>query len=178
MSEENIDFCVCVEESGKVIGVFTDGDFRRAVYSEILLDDNIDKWLNKNFRYVNIDYANEEVNIEAQILHVNYHLVNDGMVAPVLAENVDEFKDMDLIPTGISVQVFDYLFLEEVNLTYMELVYYKDYHHLPLKMTARSGDINQVLFEINNRQIMYENLSSEMAQNIVEQIILGKNELE
>ena len=37
MSDEGIGLCACVDSSDKVVGVFTFGDFRNAVFSEIQL---------------------------------------------------------------------------------------------------------------------------------------------
>jgi dTDP-glucose pyrophosphorylase len=61
MDEGGISFCVCVDEKDKVMGVITDGDFRRAVHNEIQLDENVTKIINKNFLFVEKGYEKLEV---------------------------------------------------------------------------------------------------------------------
>lgn len=60
----NIEISVCVNNDDKVIGIFTEGDFRRAVFKKIKLDTNIKILLNKNFIYLtknHTDYQIEEI---------------------------------------------------------------------------------------------------------------------
>ncbi|MBO1224049.1 MAG: CBS domain-containing protein [Candidatus Scalindua sediminis] len=61
MDEVGMGFCVCVDDEDKVIGVITDGDFRRAVHNVIQLDENVGKIINKDFYYVQKNYDKEEV---------------------------------------------------------------------------------------------------------------------
>lgn len=46
------DFCICLDKYKKVIGIFTEGDFRKAVYQGINLNEKVTKILNKKFKYV------------------------------------------------------------------------------------------------------------------------------
>jgi len=54
-------YCICIDDDGKVVGIFTDGDFRQAVYANMQLDDAIVSFVNKDFRYVEKGYRREDV---------------------------------------------------------------------------------------------------------------------
>ena len=41
--------CICLDKSQRVVGLFTEGDFRKAVYKGINLNEKVIKILNKNF---------------------------------------------------------------------------------------------------------------------------------
>ena len=79
MSEERMDLCVCVDSSDKVIGVFTLGDFRKAVFLEIQLDDRVEALVNNNFKFVVKGYSSQEV----------VNIFNDTVVKeiPILDDN-------------------------------------------------------------------------------------------
>ena len=61
MDEGGIGFCVCINEEGKVVGVVSDGDFRRGVLAGVNISDGIGKILNTNYYYVNENYSNSEI---------------------------------------------------------------------------------------------------------------------
>ncbi len=61
MDEVGRGFCVCVDKSDNVIGVISDGDFRRGVLSGVSLDKNVKEIINKNFRFVSKKYLENEV---------------------------------------------------------------------------------------------------------------------
>lgn len=61
MDEAGRGFCVCVDNSDNVIGVISDGDFRRGVLSGVSLDENVKQIINKNFRFVSKKYLENEV---------------------------------------------------------------------------------------------------------------------
>ena len=61
MDAGGIGFCVCIDNSEKVIGVLTDGDFRRAVLSEVSLDELVKNIINKNFRSVQKEHDRNEI---------------------------------------------------------------------------------------------------------------------
>ena len=52
MDIENIDFVVAVNNTNRVMGVFTSGDFSRAVLVGIDIQQKISEILNKNFLYL------------------------------------------------------------------------------------------------------------------------------
>jgi dTDP-glucose pyrophosphorylase len=49
LSETNENFSVCIDCDDDVVGVITEGDFRRAVHAGIQLDETIESLLNKDF---------------------------------------------------------------------------------------------------------------------------------
>jgi dTDP-glucose pyrophosphorylase len=61
MDEAGLGFCVCVDDQDRVIGVMTDGDFRRAIHNGIQLDENVTKVINRKFYSVNKNFTNSEV---------------------------------------------------------------------------------------------------------------------
>ena len=61
MSESHIEICVCVNDIHQVVGVFTEGDFRRAIFEGMQLDDDVGALLNDKYIYVSKDYQEYEV---------------------------------------------------------------------------------------------------------------------
>jgi len=61
LNETGIGFIVVVDQSDQVLGVVTDGDFRRAVLSDVSLDTSISEIANKNFVFLNDGYSKEEL---------------------------------------------------------------------------------------------------------------------
>lgn len=55
-----IGFIVVIDNDEKVIGVISDGDFRRAILAGISLDNNVLEITNKNFVYLSEDYSEED----------------------------------------------------------------------------------------------------------------------
>ena len=61
MDKSKIGIAICVDKNKKVVGVFTDGDFRKAVYNGVDLNKKVDKIMNKNFVYVSKNYSNNKI---------------------------------------------------------------------------------------------------------------------
>lgn len=61
MDENEDAFCVCVDKKGLVMGVMTDGDFRKAIHGGIQLDQSVTLSLNRDFYYVQEGYNASEV---------------------------------------------------------------------------------------------------------------------
>jgi dTDP-glucose pyrophosphorylase len=61
MDNGGISFCACVDKLEKVIGIITDGDFRRAIHSGIQLDECVKLIMNSNYYYVEKNFDSEEV---------------------------------------------------------------------------------------------------------------------
>jgi dTDP-glucose pyrophosphorylase len=61
MDKGGIGFCVCVDSNDKVIGILTDGDFRRAVLSDISLDKQVKEIINRNFISVQKNHDEHEI---------------------------------------------------------------------------------------------------------------------
>jgi len=61
LDDVGISFIVCVDEKDVLVGVITDGDFRRAVYAGINLDDNVENLINREFIFVDKNFEAWEV---------------------------------------------------------------------------------------------------------------------
>jgi len=86
MDEGGKAFCVCIEKSDKVIGVITDGDFRRAVYHGIQLDENVMKIVNKDFRWVKKDYKRGDIEaIFNNALIYQVPVLDDGKLVDIIS---------------------------------------------------------------------------------------------
>ena len=55
------DIAVCVDDSDKVVGVFTEGDFRKSVLKGINTNNYIMKLMNKRFSFVSPRHTRSEV---------------------------------------------------------------------------------------------------------------------
>lgn len=71
-------FILVVDEKEDVVGIVTDGDFRRAIWNAVLLEDPISTIMNRNFKSLPVTYSLEDV---ARIF-----LNNNIMQVPVLRE--------------------------------------------------------------------------------------------
>lgn len=85
LDDTGIGFIVVVNQSDKVLGVVTDGDFRRAILSGISLDDKILTIANEKYIRVNEGYTTEELD---QVF------LNDIAQVPVIKN--DELKEIIL----------------------------------------------------------------------------------
>jgi len=78
LDDTGIGFIVVVNQSDQVLGVVTDGDFRRAILSGVSLDMPILNIANNNFIFVNEGYSSEELE---QVF------LNDITQVPVIMNN-------------------------------------------------------------------------------------------
>jgi len=79
MNDLGSGFCVYVDESDKVIGVFTDGDFRRVILKGISLNNNLKTIVSEDFIFLNKGYSNDEAE--------SLFLETVAKVIPVLDKN-------------------------------------------------------------------------------------------
>lgn len=61
MDDEGLGFIYIVNEHNEIIGVVSDGDFRRAILNSVNLDASITSIMNKNFIFLNKDYEIDEI---------------------------------------------------------------------------------------------------------------------
>lgn len=61
MDEGGIGFVACVDENDHVIGIISDGDFRRAVLSGISLEKNVQEIVNGSFIYAPVNYKDKDL---------------------------------------------------------------------------------------------------------------------
>jgi len=71
-------FVIVVDESNKVLGIVTDGDFRRAIWKDIPLDDSIQLITNKDFVFFTEPYTFDDIK--------NIFLTTNIMQIPILRE--------------------------------------------------------------------------------------------
>ena len=90
MDEDGIGFCALVDDHGRVIGVLTDGDFRRAVHQGVQLDSNVMEIINKNFISVQKNYLPEEIDsIFSTTIVRQIPVLDDRKLIDVI--NIDQF---------------------------------------------------------------------------------------
>ena len=61
MDKVGIGFCVCVDNEDKVVGVLSDGDFRRAVLSGCSLEQCVKKIINKDFCHLPKQHTKDDI---------------------------------------------------------------------------------------------------------------------
>ena len=84
MDLENLNLLVVINKSKKVLGIFTMGDFRRAIFFGLDLDTKISSIINKNFEYLMDGFSKND----AIQKFMKNHLI---MEIPVLDKNF-QFK--------------------------------------------------------------------------------------
>ncbi len=87
MDEGGIGFAVCVGKNENVIGVISDGDFRRAVLSGISLNENVLKIANINFKHLTKGYSKENVSElfrETVVQHIP--ILENGKLVEIITE--------------------------------------------------------------------------------------------
>lgn len=107
MDEGGIGFAVCVGENENVIGVISDGDFRRAVLNGISLNENVLRITNKNFKYLKTGYLKEDV-LELFRETVAQHipvLENGKLIEIITAENFFHIKDKEKSKDFLNIPV-------------------------------------------------------------------------
>ena len=87
MDEGGIGFCTCVDDEDKVIGVISDGNFRRAVLNGVSLNENVDKIINRNFKYLLKNYTKKEVkDIFTDTVAQHIPVLDDGKLIDIITE--------------------------------------------------------------------------------------------
>ena len=61
MDEAGQGFIICVDSSGKALGIVTDGDFRRAILQGVDLNKRIEEISNKNFKFLEEGFHEKEL---------------------------------------------------------------------------------------------------------------------
>tara|TARA_B100001093_G_C26823149_1_gene1012815 strand:- start:900 stop:1967 length:1068 start_codon:yes stop_codon:yes gene_type:complete len=52
LDTENLNSLCVIDKNGKMVGVFTDGDFRRSVLAGLDISKEVSPWINKDFKYL------------------------------------------------------------------------------------------------------------------------------
>jgi dTDP-glucose pyrophosphorylase len=82
-----IGLCVCIDEKDKVIGVFSDGDFRRGVLSGVNISESITQIINRDFIYVKHDYSHDEIDsIFSSTVAQNIPVLQNGKLIEIIRQ--------------------------------------------------------------------------------------------
>lgn len=87
MDEGGIGFCVCVDGIDSVVGVLSDGDFRRAVLNGSSLDQPVGKILNCDFVSVDSNYRQEDIKnifLTSEFLHLP--VIENGKLIDIITQ--------------------------------------------------------------------------------------------
>ena len=98
MDDAGIGFMLVTDEDTKVIGVFTDGDFRKAILRGVSLDAGILDIANKDFRYLGTNYSKEDVLevFNTTIVH-QLPVIEDGKLMEILLKSEFSLKKSDAV---------------------------------------------------------------------------------
>jgi dTDP-glucose pyrophosphorylase len=90
-----IGFCTVVDSEDKVIGIITDGDFRRSILNGIDLEGNILEIANRHYEYLITDYSKTEAeNLFMRKKNIEYlPILEDGKLVDLIAKNDLVSKD-------------------------------------------------------------------------------------
>jgi dTDP-glucose pyrophosphorylase len=61
MDMGGVGFIAVTDEERRMVGIVTDGDFRRAVLNDVGLDENVLKITNRNYKYFEVGHSKEEI---------------------------------------------------------------------------------------------------------------------
>tara|TARA_Y100001958_G_C21246283_1_gene576620 strand:+ start:4894 stop:5940 length:1047 start_codon:yes stop_codon:yes gene_type:complete len=87
MNKKKIDFCVCKDNKNRLIGIFTLGDFRRAVFFKINLNEKVGKIINKKYIFLRSKNL-KKVNKLFQSFNVdNIPIIKDGKLIKIINRN-------------------------------------------------------------------------------------------
>ena len=93
-----IGFLVIVDENNYVIGVLTDGDFRRAILNGINLTNSISSIMNKSFKFLEKDYNKSDVEKllrNSKVRHIP--IIKDEKLVDIITEkSFVEFDDNNI----------------------------------------------------------------------------------
>ncbi len=89
-------FVLVCDDNEEIIGIVTNGDFRRAIWDSVSLEDEIESITNKNFLYFNDKHTGEEVK-QAFIVNKNIRqipVLKNGKLVKILRRN--DYKPSEL----------------------------------------------------------------------------------
>ena len=87
MDEGGIGFVVCVDADENVVGVISDGDFRRAILSGISLNENVLNMVNRKFKYLTKGYSDDKLSNLFKVAAVQHvPILQDGKLIDIITE--------------------------------------------------------------------------------------------
>jgi dTDP-glucose pyrophosphorylase len=101
MDEGGLGFAVCVNKDDQVMGVLSDGDFRRSVLDGINLNESIQKIINRNFKFVDKDYTKREIKeLFSTKIGRSIPVIQEGKLLDIIIkDNFFGIKKTDILPT-------------------------------------------------------------------------------
>lgn len=96
-----------IEQDNKIIGIFTEGDFRKAVLNGIDINDKVKKYINKKFKFTNKNYDKKKIiNFfkKNEKIHVLPVLNKDKTLLELLTRD-DFFKNINKKLNNLSVVI-------------------------------------------------------------------------
>ena len=72
MDKNSLGICICVDQNDYVRGIFTEGDFRKAVYKGINLNEKVKKIMNKDYYFLKKNYKIYQAENIFKNEHTNY----------------------------------------------------------------------------------------------------------
>jgi dTDP-glucose pyrophosphorylase len=107
MDAGGLGFCFCVDDEDRVIGIISDGDFRRAILNGIQLEESVEKIINKNFVSLGIDYTHDDLQkifSDGIVQHIPI-LDNGRMIEIITEEKFFGIKEKSRVKTLDTVVV-------------------------------------------------------------------------
>ena len=96
LSENKLGFCVIVNRNNKVIGVFSDGDYRRAILNGLELSSSVFEISNMNFLKVEYGYKNNDIkDIFKNSVVTCIPVIKDGELVDIIVK--DKFIDKNTL---------------------------------------------------------------------------------
>ncbi len=106
MDKGGIGFCVCIDNQKKVVGVISDGDFRRAVLKGLNLEDSVENIVNRNFTSLPIDHSRKE--LEDMFLNTvvqQVPIIEDGRLIDIITADIFFGIDKPILHKGLDNSV-------------------------------------------------------------------------
>lgn len=87
MDEGGIGFISCVDENDNVIGIISDGDFRRAVLSGVSLENSVEEIMNREFIHAPVNFKKKDIeNIFQNDTVQQIPIIDDGKLVDIITE--------------------------------------------------------------------------------------------
>ena len=88
MDDGGIGLIVCVDKEGNVVGIVTDGDFRRAILKGVDLENKVGKIANRKFYYLQSDYKDYQTrDIFQKTVARHIPILKNKKLVDILTEN-------------------------------------------------------------------------------------------
>lgn len=108
MDDAGIGFCVCVNDSDTVLGVMSDGDFRRAVLNGENLDQRVENIINKEFCFIAPGYTKidvEKIFYKSVVQHIP--VIENGHLLDIITEEkflgIERYKKGEVLDNSVVI---------------------------------------------------------------------------